>query len=325
MRVWHTIASLLADHGRCAMVTVVEVKGSAPREEGARLLVVEGGNYRGTIGGGALEWRALAEAQEALSRQAAAKIVAGGARPRSRPVLRRSGETFDRNAGQRSTCRWSASWRRGKERARSPCRPCLAEARFIAASRSRPGPGPAVRLVARDALIEQFGEDNRAVYLFGAGHVGRALVLALAPLPFAVTWIDSRSEAFPGAVPANVAVVHAGDPAAAAAQAPTGAFVVVMTHSHAMDLAITARALAISHIPYVGVIGSDTKRARFLSRLRAAGFQAGELDRFVCPIGLTGIRSKLPAIIAASIAADLVARDERLHAATSLTVVQRTA
>jgi xanthine dehydrogenase accessory factor len=144
--------------------------------------------------------------------------------------------------------------------------------------------------------------------------VGRALVLALAPLPFAVTWVDSRRDAFPGATPASVSVVAANDPAEAAATAPSGAFAVIMTHSHAMDLAITARALANRQIPYVGVIGSATKRARFLSRLRSAGLADSELNRFVCPIGLSGIRSKLPAVIAASVAADLVARDEMLRA-----------
>jgi xanthine dehydrogenase accessory factor len=201
----------------------------------------------------------------------------------------------------------------------------LAGAKVRRSLHTEPGAGPAVRRVANDALIEQFGEHRRAIYLFGAGHVGRALVLALAPLPFAVTWIDSRREAFPGAAPANVSIIHCADPSAGIAQAPSGAFALIMTHSHAMDLAIAARALAMSHIPYVGVIGSATKRARFVSRLRAGGLGEGELGRFCCPIGLAGIRSKLPAAIAASTAADVVARDEVLRASSkSLTLVRKT-
>jgi xanthine dehydrogenase accessory factor len=86
-----------------------------------------------------------------------------------------------------------------------------------------------------------------------------------------------------------------------------------MTHSHALDLDIVLAALKRQSFPYVGLIGSETKRARFLSRLRAAGLTDAALRNFVCPIGMPGIRSKLPAIIAASVAADLIARDEQLR------------
>ncbi len=325
MRVWQTIADLVQSHGRCAMVTVVEVKGSAPREEGARLFVVEDGNYRGTIGGGALEWRALMEAQEALRRRAGPEIVSmvlgphlgqccGGQVKLMIEALEADDLPMIRDLAAREKTGRFATWT------------VLAGGRVERRPDAVPASGPGVRLFANGTLIEQFGNEPRAIYLFGAGHVGRALVLALAPLPFAVTWIDSRSEAFPAAVPANVSIDQRPDPAAAVAQAPAGTFVLVMTHSHAMDLAIAARALAMSGIPYVGVIGSDTKRARFLSRLRAAGLKESEVARLVCPIGLPGIRSKVPAIIAASTAADLLARDEVLAAASvPLTLVHKTA
>ncbi len=325
MRVWRTIANLVKSYGRCAMVTVVEVRGSAPREEGARLFVVEGGGYRGTIGGGALEWRALIEAQDALRRRAGPKIVSmvlgphlgqccGGQVKLMIEVLEDDDLPMIRELAARE--------KSGR----------FATVTVLAGGKveRRPDTGPVssagVRFLASDTLIEQFGEEPRTIYLFGAGHVGRALVLALAPLPFAVTWIDSRSEAFPAAVPANVSIDQRPDPAAAVPLAPAGTFVLVMTHSHAMDLAIVARALTMSRIPYVGVIGSDTKRARFLSRLRAAGARESEVARFVCPIGLPGIRSKVPAIIAASTAADLLARDELLAlASVPVTLVHKTA
>ncbi len=154
----------------------------------------------------------------------------------------------------------------------------------------------------------------RAVYLFGAGHVGRALALALAPLPFAVRWIDSRREAFPALSPANVSLVFAPDPAAELAGAPDGALIVVMTHSHALDLEIVAAALGAERFGFVGLIGSSTKRARFLSQMRAAGLPEGSLAGLVCPIGTPGLESKDPAVIAASTVVQLLIVSETLGA-----------
>ena len=109
-------------------------------------------------------------------------------------------------------------------------------------------------------------KSRRAFCLFGAGHVGRALVLALAPLPFAVTWIDPRPDAFPQTFPANVTASREGEPAAhCSPRAPDGAFIAVMTHSHALDLDLVSAALQCGRFPYVGLIGSATKRARFVS------------------------------------------------------------
>ena len=120
---------------------------------------------------------------------------------------------------------------------------------------------------------EAFGEATTPVYLFGAGHVGRALALALAPLPFAVRWIDPRPDEFPKLAPANVTLVAAADPPAELTAAPDGAFVLAITHSHPLDLAVVAEALRQDRFAYVGMIGSATKRARFVSQLRAAGIR----------------------------------------------------
>ena len=92
-------------------------------------------------------------------------------------------------------------------------------------------------------MRERFADTETRLYLFGAGHVGRALVLALAPLPFRTRWIDPRRETFPERAPANVAMVHAVDPVSELDAAPAGAQVLVMTHSHPLDLAIVSHAL----------------------------------------------------------------------------------
>jgi xanthine dehydrogenase accessory factor len=150
------------------------------------------------------------------------------------------------------------------------------------------------------------------VALFGAGHVGRALVLALAPLPFAVRWIDSREGAFPAHIPTNATPVLSADAVAEVASLPRDALVVVMTHEHPLDLAITAAALPHG-FPFVGLIGSETKRARFAKRFRELGVPEEGIRSLVCPIGLPGIRSKEPAVIAASVVAQLLeVREKRM-------------
>jgi xanthine dehydrogenase accessory factor len=121
-----------------------------------------------------------------------------------------------------------------------------------------------------------------------------------------VRWIDPRPDEFPKLTPANVAMVAAADPPSELKQAPDGALVAVMTHSHALDLAIVAEALAQGRFPYVGLIGSATKRARFESQLRAAGFDDGNIARLICPIGVAGVEGKEPAVIAAAVAAQLL-------------------
>ena len=158
---------------------------------------------------------------------------------------------------------------------------------------------------------EAHGEDRTPVLLFGAGHVGRALVLALAPLPFSVRWLDDRENAFPSHVPANAAAVHMLNPEAEIAKARPDSLILVMTHDHPLDMAITAAALRRG-FPYVGLIGSATKRARFEKRFRELGLPQERVASLVCPIGIPGIVDKDPAVIAASVTAQLLqAREQR--------------
>ena len=317
MRVWATLAKALDAHRRCAMVTVAKVEGSAPRDAGARLIVVPGGGFFGTIGGGTLEWRALAEAQAALERGAVDVRL-------TRHAL---GPEFGQCCGGRVTLLLEivdAAARPSVEAfaAREATGPFVSKGRVAGGRIVRElvdgaiaGADQGVTLSADGVLTERFGEKWREVLLFGAGHVGRALVLAFAPLPVNVTWIDARADAFPGAMPANARPIHSEAPAAELARAPAGAFVLVMTHSHALDLEIVHAALAAGRFPYVGLIGSATKRARFGKRLREAGVPEDRIARLVCPIGIPGISAKAPAVIAAATVAEILARDEALRTA----------
>jgi xanthine dehydrogenase accessory factor len=152
------------------------------------------------------------------------------------------------------------------------------------------------------------------VLLFGAGHVGRALIAALAPLPFVLRWIDDRPDAFDGARTLGAHTVVSALPESELRDASAGSFVIVMTHSHALDLAIVTAALPDARFPYVGLIGSATKRALFERRLAEFGVAADAIARLVCPIGVPGISGKSPPVIAAAVAAELLMQRERANA-----------
>ena len=353
MGIWSLVADVLGTHGRCALVSVAEVRGSAPREPGARMVIAPDGGFRGTVGGGELEWRAIASAREALARETpvatldrvtlgpdlgqccggsvrlltevfdrdrldevgalATREAAGPFATRGRVGPQAVERVIDAGAAREAPDPARSSHAAG--RARVVPHPSSVGAGQVGRSRGWGAGGIAaaglpVEIAPDGTIIERFCDRRRPVWLFGAGHVGRALMLALAPLPFDVTWIDERPNAFPAAVPSGVTPLHSTQPAGELSRAPDGAFVVVMTHSHPQDLAIVHAALAAGRFGYVGLIGSASKRARFSRRLREAGVADRRISELVCPIGLTGIASKHPAAIATGVAAQLLERDE---------------
>jgi xanthine dehydrogenase accessory factor len=308
MQIFNRLVEALDAEGAGALVSLIKVEGSSPRESGARMVVRPSGGFNGTIGGGTLEWEALEAARVALAAGRGAALrrtvslgpdlaqCCGG---RVQWLI----ETFDtRDAGELAALA-------GAERAGS----FVTHAHRTADGRLTRSIAPwlggnraEIELLPDGDLRERFFDARALLCLFGAGHVGRALVLALAPLPFKTRWIDPRREAFPERAPANVAMVHAQAPAQELADAPDVAQVLVMTHSHPLDLEIVAAALAAQRFAFVGLIGSETKRARFLSQMRAGGLSEQALARLVCPIGLPGVEGKEPAVIAAAIAAQLL-------------------
>jgi len=145
------------------------------------------------------------------------------------------------------------------------------------------------------------------VLLFGAGHVGLALVRSLALLPFAVTVVDDR-DGSPPPLPAGIAFVRADDPEQPIAEAPAGSAFVILTHSHALDYRLADAALARADAAYVGMIGSTTKRARFERWFLARGGRPDRLQDFICPIGSKATRDKRPEVIAALATAEIVER-----------------
>ena len=316
--VWGQVLASLDRHGRAAMVTMAATRGSSPRDAGARMIINPDGTFTGTIGGGTLEWKAIAIAQAAL-----ANPNAGMAEARGFALGPELGQCCGGNVdliveiiecNQRDMV---AEFARREAAGRLTTRGRLSATNGVERQIVEDAMEPGSAAFAGGVLTEGFGDDRRRLFLFGAGHVGRALALALAPLPFAVTWFDPRPDAFPAYVPSNVTLKRLDEPADALSVAPEGSFVLVMTHSHPLDLAVVHAALADRRFAYVGLIGSKSKRARFTRQLAAAGVLPERIAGLVCPIGVDGLHSKAPAVIAAATVAEMLIRDEALRSAVA--------
>ncbi len=155
--------------------------------------------------------------------------------------------------------------------------------------------------------------------LYGAGHVGRAIVTALAPLNVKVDWIDDREDEFPpdAHLPSHTRKIASDAPEAEVRDAARGAFYLVLTHRHDLDLRIATAILKRGDFGFFGLIGSKTKRARFVHRFETMGLAQDTITRMHCPIGVPGLSGKEPEVIAASVVAQLLqasSRDDQVPA-----------
>lgn len=312
-------ALVTLDTGEAAVwVSVTGTRGSVPREPGAAMLVTRGASV-GTIGGGHLEWKAIEFAREHLAGSvdtqrtvatrrhfplgpALGQCCGGAVEITFVPVL-----AHDRSQWQRLA---DTAQRGGDFHWQVP----------LDAGGAVLAPGAAVaeiRYVMRPWHL----------WVFGAGHVGQAIVQVFASLPCQLTWVDSRDEPFPAQLPTAVRTVSADDPARKVAQIPPGADVLVLTHSHALDFDITLALLRRADLGYIGVIGSGTKAATFRKRLAARGLSDNEIARMVSPIGQPAPRraspqrwsaSKHPGVIAVSVASELLERRQLFEQTTAV-------
>lgn len=232
-------------------ITILRIAGSAPREAGT-VMHVGPDSQAGTIGGGALEYRAIRTARDMLE----------AGRPRFE-------ETIPLGPGLGQCC------------------------------------GGSVRL-GYDIVTDAAGPaPTRPLWIWGAGHVGRALAHTLAPLPdMAITWIDTGPDRFPETVPAGVTPLPAADMPRLVPRAPGTAEHLVVTYSHEIDLAL-CHALLSHGFAAAGLIGSATKWARFRKRLHALGHSDAQISRIACPIGDPTL-GKHPQAIAVGVAAALL-------------------
>ena len=161
--------------------------------------------------------------------------------------------------------------------------------------------------VRRDVVARTMAEDASTpqVYVFGAGHVGRVLAQVLSLLPVRMEVIDTRQEELDLLAP-GIAHRRVAMPEAVVRSAPQGSAYVILTHDHALDFLIASEALSRLDSPYVGMVGSKTKRAKFASWFFEQGGDRGALDRLVLPIGAQGLGDKRPSVIAALAAAEIM-------------------
>ncbi|MGE0802091.1 MAG: xanthine dehydrogenase accessory protein XdhC [Lautropia sp.] len=315
------------------LVTVAAVRGSAPRAPGARMVVTRDRQY-GTIGGGNLEWQAVAIARDRLA-------VATPAAELRRFALGASlGQCcggavnllFDTVLPSAAAAGWLD--RVAEHVARDEA--CVVVGAVGPAAGGMVVVTPdaiegtlgsveldaAAAMLARDAetaargprlvsgphrwFVDPIAPPAFTIALFGAGHVGRALVAALAQIPCRVLWIDPRADEFPPGIAEPVRAIVSDDPVAEVAALPAGSYVVVMTHNHQLDEALAWQILQRDDFAWFGLIGSATKRRRFTQRLAARGADPARLAAMACPIGIEGIPGKEPGVVAIAVAAQLL-------------------
>lgn len=305
----------LASEGALVLVTVAQTQGSTPREAGASMLVAAS-RTADTIGGGHLEWEAIAIARALLRDGAPVRTV--------RFAL---GASLGQCCGgavwllfERIAPDTALLWRHRAE--------AVARGEYLTRTVASHAGSSAWSLVARDQtradlvrepdgawrFAQTVGAAPFPVCLFGAGHVGEALVRVLAPLGAQIDWVDPREGVFPEVLAPNVRALHDDSPAQRVAEAPAGTYFLVLTHSHALDFELCQAIFRRNDFAYFGLIGSATKRARFEHRLTERGVASERLEAMVCPIGIAGIDAKQPQAIAIAVAAQLLQLRETLRA-----------
>jgi xanthine dehydrogenase accessory factor len=296
MSEWAGVAKAALARGEpVALITLLAVEGSAPRGAGTRMLVTAD-TIGGTIGGGNLELQAIRQGRAVLEHPPGTwrvqdyplgPLLAQCCGGRVRLLVERLDPAESGWIGQAGVLATRFTEDRLERRLLDDGVPASA----LSSRGDKPAPG--------DEVVEHLGRRTMPVMLFGAGHVGSALARALQPLPVQLAWFDSRKAE---AEATGAAFVPADDLPACLSGASAEVPVLIMTHDHNLDYALTSTALK-SPAAFVGLIGSATKRARFLSRLAKDGVDA---SRLTCPIGVPGVKGKEPAIIAVAVAAQLM-------------------
>ncbi|MBL4926675.1 xanthine dehydrogenase accessory protein XdhC [Fuscibacter oryzae] len=285
-------------HGTVARVVIAHHEGSSPRETGTAMLVWSNGQ-QGTIGGGALEWQAVQTARVLLA--------TGGSRLDRLSLGPNLGQCCGGAVTLLTEVYTPATLPRpeaglvGRATDASPMP--LAVKRLLDRARAQ-GTLPAPQLL-QGWLVEPLAQPLRHLWVWGAGHVGRALVDVMAPLPnLAITWVDVAPDRFPETIPPTTRALPTPAPEAAVTLAPPDADHLILTFSHALDLDLCHRLLAHGFAT-CGLIGSATKWVRFRNRLAALGHSPKDIARITCPIGDPAL-GKHPQAIAIGVAASFL-------------------
>ncbi len=299
-------------NGEAVLITVADVKGSSPREAGAKMLVLPDSTI-GTIGGGALELDAVQTARADFDTKAQLKDYPLG------PSLEQCCGGFVQLVFEgidKSSLNWLKAWRTATTDSNTTLfATTIGENTEII---SQDVNTKTTSTILLDNTLQQYVSDDRQpLWVFGAGHVTRAIINTLAPLNFAITVVDQRADFIAELADRSVNTRHNNVACREVEHAPAHAMILVMTHSHAQDFDICLKALLRDDLSFIGLIGSATKRARFIKRLRDKGLGENTISNLTCPIGLGNIRDKNPEAIAISVAAQLLSLRSQMSAETS--------
>jgi xanthine dehydrogenase accessory factor len=303
-----TLLRLQQQNVPAVMVTVVSIAGSTPREVGAKIIVTATQLF-GTVGGGNLEHQATAIAREQLQSSQSQSMrrfpLGAGLGQCCGGLVNLLFEPID------DSTHWIAQAQALQLKGQHWIRAVATSGEqdcFLIADEQVENRGPALD----GYFYETVPNPDFELLLFGAGHVGKAMVKILSEMPVSIQWIDSRDEQFPADIPDNVEVICTDTPEAEIEAANAGCFFLVMTHDHALDQRLAEQILKRHDFAYFGLIGSKTKRRMFEKRMARRGILPCRFDNMVCPIGIEGIRSKQPAAIAISVAAQLMKVHDQL-------------
>lgn len=281
------LANSVDAHGRLARIVVCDCKGSVPRDAGTSMLVWADGQS-GTIGGGTLEYQAVIAARTALMQEG---------------LWLRHHRHVPLGPELGQCCGGSVSLLTEVFSAPELSALRELEGNFIRSLKSGYGPVESAG-IGSAMLTEPFKEPAQPLWIYGAGHVGRALVDAMMPLGFDITWVDTNANRFPATISDNIDQLVAAKPGEVVRFAPPNAQHLVVTYSHALDLELSHRILG-QPFQFAGLIGSTTKWTRFQRRLAALGHSQERISQIACPIGLPEL-GKTPAAIAVGVAVALL-------------------
>lgn len=302
------LAQLQRDEIACVMVSVASTIGSTPREVGSKMIVTTDTLY-GSIGGGNLEFQACAIARSQLDNHESQQLkrfpLGAGLGQCCGGLVNLLFEPFvganDWIGDALDFARLDRGWVR-----EVPLRDgdSLVIVRDLVDEEST--------TLREDCFVEVNRSQDVELTLFGAGHVGRAIVQTMADLPLRIRWVDSRDDEFPVSVPDNVEIICTDSPEAEVDLAGTGSYFLVLTHDHSLDQLLAEQILKRDDFAYFGLIGSHSKRRAFETRMQRRGVDVEKFTGITCPIGIEGIKSKQPAMIAISVAAQIMQRyDQR--------------
>lgn len=316
--------NLLSGTDPVMLVSVAALRGSTPREVGAFMLISDNATA-GTIGGGNLEHQVTLRVQAAFadaSELSKAEIVrfplgpglgqcCGGSVEVGFHLLDADSQSellavltdiADQPVSQNGRWLMLPVEDHGQSAVADQESPQSA----MLANGFGTARGGIVAINGTEMLCLRLDEALTPIWIFGAGHVGQAIVNALSPLPFDIHLVDSRDAYLDAVKGNNIHICQSDRPELEVADIPSGAHVLILTHNHALDFDICRAALMRGDLGFVGMIGSQTKRARFVRRLSDRGLGAVEIGRLTCPIGIQGITGKQPVVIAASVAAQVL-------------------